>query len=94
MAITPASFVPERRGAGGTGGGPAGGSNGGGNGPSVGHAATVHGGVDTSYNHGTDSAASPAHESTPANHPVTGTALPKGTGAGMGTIHRGGRGGK
>lgn len=30
----------------------------------------------------------------PATHSVTGTALPSGTGAGKGTIRRGGRGGK
>lgn len=93
MAITPASFVPEKRGAGGGGGGP-GGANGGGPGPSVGHAATVHGGVDMTYNEATDMSQMASHETMPANHPITGTALPMGTGAGKGSIHKGGRGGK
>lgn len=97
MAITMNSFVPEERGAGGAGGGPGGPGGGAGNssgGPSTGHAATVAHGMNTDYNHATDSAMTAMHESMPATHPVSGTALPKGTGAGTGTIRKGGRGGK
>lgn len=91
MAITPASFIPEQRDAGGNSAAHGGGA---GPGPSVGHAASVHGGMDTSYNEATDSAHVASHESTPVAHPITGTPLPKSTGAGKGNIHRGGRGGK
>jgi len=89
MALTHASFVPEERKGGGGGGGAAGG------GPSTGTAATPGHGMDTGYNHATNAAqsAGPA-ESQPATHPVSGTAIPKGTGAGQGTVRRGGRGGK
>lgn len=87
MAITAASFVPERRGAGGPAS-PAGAPHGN---SAAAHGSPVHG---EGYNHATDSAQAAAHESQPANHPVTGTPLPKGTGAGAGTIRRGGRGGK
>ena len=83
MALTTASFVPEKR----KGGGGSGGGNSGG-GP---NAAAMMG---DGYNHATDAAMTAMHESMPANHPVTGTALPRGTGAGMGTVHKGGRGGK
>jgi len=81
MAITAASFVPESRDAGGV---PHSGS-------AAATASPTHG---ESYNNATDSATSAAHESTPATHPITGTPLPKGTGAGKGTIRRGGRGGR
>lgn len=81
MAITAASFIPEER----KGGGGAGGA--------AVHGSAMHGAA-ADYNDATDSATTAAHESIPATHPVTGTALPSSTGAGKGTIHRGGRGGK
>jgi hypothetical protein len=88
MALTHASFVPEERKGGGGGGG-----GGGASGAAAGHSAGQ--GMDAGYNHATDAAQStgPA-ESQPATHPVSGTPLPKGTGAGTGTIRKGGRGGK
>lgn len=79
MAITSASFVPEQR----KGGG-----------PSSGSAATVAGGMDQGYNHATDAAMTAMHETMPATHPVSHTPMPKGTGAGMGMVRKGGRAGK
>lgn len=86
MALTHASFVPEERKGGGGGGG------GGASGAAPGHSAGN--GMDAGYNHATDAAMTPMHETMPATHPVSGTALPKGTGSGMGTVRKGGRGGK
>jgi hypothetical protein len=80
MAITSASFVPETR-------------KGGAGAASAAHGSPMHGDA-ADYNHATDSAMSAMHESMPANHPVTGTALPKGTGAGQGTVRKGGRSGR
>lgn len=85
MAITSASFVSEeRKGGGGAAGG-----------PSAGSAATPGHGMDSAHNNATSAAQStgPA-EAQPANHPVSGTAIPSTTGAGQGTIRKGGRGGK
>ena len=85
MAITFESFVPEeRKGGGGGGGAAAAASNGHGPGQNMG----------ADMNHATDAAMTPMHEAIPNTHPVSGTALPKGTGAGTGTIRKGGRGGK
>ncbi|HEY6012742.1 MAG TPA: hypothetical protein VIU37_02000, partial [Candidatus Limnocylindrales bacterium] len=66
-----------------------------GGGPSAGAAATTGHGMDSGYNHATDAAQStgPA-EAQPATHPVSGTAIPSTTGAGQGTVRKGGRGGK
>jgi len=78
MALTTGAFVPEERKGGGA-------------------AAAAHGPgapMDSLYNHATDAAMTAMSESTPANHPVTGTPLPKGTGAGTGAVRKGGRGGK
>lgn len=86
MALTIGNFFSEeRKGGGGASGG----------GPAAGHAASAAHGVDTSTNQATNAAqsTSPA-ESQPATHPVTGTVIPHLTGAGKGTIRKGGRGGK
>lgn len=85
MAITAASFVPEERKGGGGGSGSGAGA--------AAHGSPMHG-DSADYNHATDAAMSAGHESIPATHPVTGTVLPDGTGAGKGTVRRGGRGGK
>jgi len=86
MAITAASFVPEQRlGAAASA-------------AADGVAGAVHGspmhGAAAGSGHGVDAAMSAVHESVPAVHPVTGTALPQGTGAGKGTVRTGGRGGR
>lgn len=85
MALTTASFVPENR-KGGSGGG-------GGGGSSAAHGSPMHG-ADAAYNHATDSAMVATHESGPKTHPVSGTGLPLTTGAGQGTVRKGGRGGR
>lgn len=87
MAITAASFVPEER-----KGGAAGAASGAGA-ASAAHGSPMHG-DSAGYNHATDAAMSAMHEAMPKSHPVTHTALPDGTGAGKGTVRRGGRGGK
>lgn len=83
MAITAASFVPEERKGGAGGAGAA----------SAAHGSPMHG-ESAGYNDATDAAMSAMHESMPKSHPVTHTALPDGTGAGKGTVRRGGRGGR
>jgi len=87
MAITSASFVPESR----KGGGAAAAA-------SAGHGSAASGssmhGADADYNHDTDAATVAMHESNPKTHPISGTGLPQTTGAGQGTVRKGGRGGK
>ncbi len=79
MAITSASFAPEKRGV---------------QGPdnyTVGMAKNV----DAVPAAGTTAESQIAsYERAPTNHPVSGTSNPYGTGAGQGTIRKGGRGGK
>jgi hypothetical protein len=79
MAITPASFVPEKRGA---------------QGPdnySVGMAKNVDAAPPSA---GTDSEQHAGWENYPATHSVTGMQIPTTSGAGKGSIMKGGRKGK